>query len=50
MNIELTTEQVKNLEIFLSRVEMKGNEAVAYIEITNAIAKAKDKSQEEKGD
>ena len=29
---------------------MKGSEAVAYVEITNAIAKAKSKSQEEKGD
>ena len=29
---------------------MKGSEAVAYVEITNAIGKAKNKSQEEKGD
>ena len=50
MNIELTMEQVKNLEVFLSRAEMKGSEAVAYVEITNAIGRAKDKSQEEKGD
>ncbi len=39
MNIELTENQVKNLEEFLSRVGLKGNEAMAFADIILALRK-----------
>lgn len=48
MKIEFTEEQVKNLEIFLSRVDLKGYEAIAFFQIMNAITKPKKDDQNEK--
>lgn len=35
--MELTIEQKKNLLAFLSRVELKGSEVPAFVEVLNAI-------------
>ena len=35
INVELTKEQIQNLLVFLSRVDLKGNEVPAYVEILN---------------
>lgn len=37
MYIKLTEEQHKNLFLFLERVELKGHEAVAYIQLLQAL-------------
>lgn len=39
MKYELTEIQHKNLIAFLGRVDLKGAEAVAYLEIVNALSK-----------
>lgn len=41
MNIELTAEQLKNLEVFLSRVSLTGAEVGAFQEIVRALITAK---------
>ena len=41
-NIELTEGQLNNLLIFLQTVSLKGNEVPAFVEIVNAIQKAKE--------
>lgn len=49
MKLEMTKQQIMNLQVFLERVEMKGNEALAYIEILRALAEARpieDKTEE----
>lgn len=38
MKIKLTEQQLNNLCIFLERVELKGNEVPAYVEIRNALS------------
>lgn len=38
--IELTQEQKNNLILFLERVNMTGKEAIAYLQILQAIQKA----------
>lgn len=40
MKVELSEQQIKNLEEFLSRVELKGNEALAFADIVMAIRKS----------
>jgi hypothetical protein len=39
MKIELTEEQMKNLAVFLQRVQLTGGEVPAYVEIVQAINK-----------
>lgn len=39
MYIELTEEQKKNLLIFFDRVDLKGKEAIAYVQILGALQK-----------
>lgn len=39
MKVNFTQEQLKNLEVFLLRVELKGAEVPAFVEIINAINK-----------
>lgn len=40
MQIELTKPQQQNLLTFLNRVELKGHEVFAFLEIYAAVAKA----------
>jgi hypothetical protein len=37
MKIELTEQQLKNLQAFLQRVDLKGAEVPAYVEIMNML-------------
>ena len=37
MNIELTEQQLNNLQEFLKRVDLKGSEVPAFVEIVNAL-------------
>lgn len=39
MNIELTKEQRENLIVFLQRVDLKGSEVPAFMEIAAALNK-----------
>lgn len=39
MKIELTEQLLNNLQIFLQRVDLKGNEVPAFVEIMNALNK-----------
>lgn len=39
MKIELTKEQINNLKVFLARVDLKGAEVPAFLEIMQAIEK-----------
>lgn len=39
MNIELTEKQRENLIVFLQRVDLKGSEVPAYMEIAAALNK-----------
>lgn len=39
LTIELTEEQLKNLQIFLTRVDLKGIEAVYFTQIFGIISK-----------
>lgn len=39
MNIELTKEQINNLKVFLARVDLKGVEVPAFMEIVQQIEK-----------
>lgn len=39
MKYELSEEQVKNIFIFLNRVDLKGAEAAALLSIINALSK-----------
>lgn len=48
MKVELTQQQIKNLEKFLSRVELKGNEALAFAEIITTIRNSISKQVGEK--
>ena len=41
LSVQLTEKQVENLNVFLSRVELRGSEAVALVEIAQAIQSAK---------
>lgn len=47
MFIEFTEEQRKNLLIFLDRVELKGKEAIAYVQVLGALQKSVDKKEGE---
>ena len=38
-NIEINEGELNNLKIFLSRVDLKGNEVPAFVEIMNALNK-----------
>lgn len=42
MKIELTEEQKSNLLVFLGRVELKGAEVPAFVDIYNAINESKE--------
>lgn len=48
--MELTPEQLKNLEVFLSRVQLTGAEVGAFQEIIKAVIKARDGKMELKSD
>lgn len=37
MNIKLTEQQLNNLQAFLQRVDLKGAEVPAYVEIMNTL-------------
>ena len=37
IKIILTKEQLSNLQVFLNRVDLKGNEVVAFVEIINIV-------------
>ena len=37
MKIELTEQQLNNLQIFLQRVDLKGNEVQAFVEIMQVL-------------
>jgi len=37
MEIKLTEQQYNNLKVFLQRVELKGNEVPAFLEIVQAL-------------
>lgn len=39
MKIELTEQQLNNLQVFLQRLDLKGNEVPAFVEIMNALNK-----------
>lgn len=43
MIIELTSEQIKNLLVFLSRTELKGVEVEAFVQIIQQLNLAKEK-------
>ena len=49
-SIKLTTQQLSNLYSFLTRVELKGNEVPAFVELQNEIVKALKEQEGEKGD
>lgn len=38
MKIEFTKEQLSNLQIFLNRVDLKGHEVVAFVEIMQVLS------------
>ena len=38
MRIEFTKEQLNNLQVFLNRVDLKGNEVVAFVEIIQVLS------------
>ena len=40
LTIELTEEQAKNLQVFLTRVELRGVEAIYFTQIFGILAKA----------
>lgn len=40
LTIELTEEQAKNLQVFLTRVDLKGLEAVYFTQIFGILSKA----------
>ncbi len=42
MKIELTEQQLNNLKIFLNRVDLKGNEVGAFVEIMQTLNKEGD--------
>lgn len=42
MKVELTVEEVENLKTFLGRVDLKGTEVEAFVNIINALSKAKE--------
>lgn len=48
MKIELTEQQLNNLQVFLQRADLKGNEALAYVEIIQALNSPLD-LEEDKG-
>ena len=48
MKIELTEQQLNNLQVFLQRVDLKGNEVPAYVEIIQALNNPLD-LEEDKG-
>ena len=37
MKIEFTKEQLNNLQVFLNRVDLKGNEVLAFMEIMQIL-------------
>ena len=39
MNVQLTKEQLNNLKVFLARVDLKGAEVPAFVEIMQAVEK-----------
>jgi hypothetical protein len=39
MKIELTKEQLNNLKVFLARVDLKGAEVPAFVEIMQVVEK-----------
>lgn len=47
MKIELTEQQLNNLKVFLSRVELKGNEAVEFVNILQILDRATEEEGEE---
>lgn len=40
ISIELTQQQLNNLQVFMQRVDLKGNEVPAYVEIFNVLNEA----------
>lgn len=48
MNIKLTSEQLKNLEVFLLRVQLTGAEVGAFQDIIRALIEAKNGPAEPK--
>lgn len=49
MEVTFTPEELNNLLIFLERVEMKGTkEAIALVNITNALTRAKEPKENHK--
>lgn len=39
MKIEFTKEQLNNLQVFLNRVNLQGNEAAAFVEIIQVLSR-----------
>ena len=37
MKIEFTKEQLNNLQVFLNRVDLKGSEVIAFVEIMQVL-------------
>ena len=37
MKIELTEEELNNLNVFMNRVDLKGGEAVTYLKLMQAV-------------
>jgi DUF971 family protein len=46
LTVEFSEAQVKNLIAFLARVDLKGAEVGAYVQIVNAINQAKERANE----
>lgn len=50
MKIELTEQDISNLKIFLSRVQLTGQEVPAYTQILQAIYKAEEEKPKKVGE
>lgn len=48
MRIELTEQQLNNLQVFLDRVELKGREAIAYVDLLAALEQGVNSMQKNK--
>ena len=48
--IKLNSIQLNNLKIFMSRVQLTGQEVVSYVEVVKAINEAKEVQPEKVGD
>lgn len=45
-NIKINEGELNNLKVFLSRVELKGNEAVEYVQILQVLGSAEEEGEE----